>query len=673
MPAADALGQYDDSLTNPQPVYTKGAANNGPNKLGIGSSRVTLDGVHHRLFVDDFTNNRILEFNLNSNNSILSHLPNHILGQPTYSTGAALITQSGLSSPYDLTYDSKYNRLFVADFTNNRVLVYDVANIIDSMNASFVLGQADFTHAIAATTQTGMNGPLGVAYDNTRNNLFVSEFGNHRVLVFTLTGGVITNGMSATNVIGQPDFTQSASATTQAGITNIRSMAYDSVHARLFVGDSGANRILVYSGASITNGMNAIHVLGQSNFTTSTANTTQSGLRFPLGFAYDNTNNRLFVADNSNHRVVTYATAVITDGMNQMNVLGQVDFTHNDIAATQSGFHNPQYLSYDPTSGQLFVADTVNNRLLVFDLSPSPSTFTLSSSSNPSSTGSGIIFTAITSVSTTGSLIFKDGGTIIGSSVYSHGSGSIRVNLSAGLHGITVTFGGDANYQASTSAVFTQTVGFSSSSTATISGGGGGGGSRRTSPVSASTTANTHVSSAASSPVGGSVSSVFARHSVSPLPVSPLPSSATNGDHGAALTSIRTQSNLRASPSASARLMATLRAGWQVTVEITQGQWSKVRTSSGKEGYVLTKNLSQRTSSPVLSPVMQVAADRTPPSGPRVTTTSLRLHMSPNLASRGLTTFNPNTTVQLLSTNGEWAEVQAGSHHGWVVRKFLRK
>ena len=37
MNASDALGQYDDSLTNPQPVYTKSAANNGPNSLGFGA------------------------------------------------------------------------------------------------------------------------------------------------------------------------------------------------------------------------------------------------------------------------------------------------------------------------------------------------------------------------------------------------------------------------------------------------------------------------------------------------------------------------------------------------------------------------------------------------------------------------------------------------------------
>jgi DNA-binding beta-propeller fold protein YncE len=52
------------------------------------------------------------------------------------------------------------------------------------MNASNVLGQANFGSGSGATTQAGMSGPGGVAYDATNNRLFVADGTNNRVTVY---------------------------------------------------------------------------------------------------------------------------------------------------------------------------------------------------------------------------------------------------------------------------------------------------------------------------------------------------------------------------------------------------------------------------------------------------------------------------------------------------------
>jgi DNA-binding beta-propeller fold protein YncE len=58
--------------------------------------------------------------------------------------------------------------------------------------ASNVLGRADFTHNNATTaTQSGMSGPTGVSYDSANNWLFVTEANNNRMLNFT-TANVIS-------------------------------------------------------------------------------------------------------------------------------------------------------------------------------------------------------------------------------------------------------------------------------------------------------------------------------------------------------------------------------------------------------------------------------------------------------------------------------------------------
>jgi hypothetical protein len=87
-------------------------------------------------------------------------------------------------------------------------------------------------------------------------------------------------------------------------------------------------------------------------------------------------NNRLFVVDTANERVIVYNTTTITNGMNAANVLGQTNFTTVTVSgATQASVvgtatTNGTYSAfYDPGSSRLFVTDGNNNRVMIFDCS----------------------------------------------------------------------------------------------------------------------------------------------------------------------------------------------------------------------------------------------------------------------------------------------------------------
>jgi hypothetical protein len=92
------------------------------------------------------------------------------------------------------------------------------------------------------------------------------------------------------------------------------------------------------------------------------------------------------------------------------------------------------------------------------------------SSVNPSAAGQSVTFTATVSgliVVPTGTVTFKDGATTLGSGTL-NGAGQATfstASLTAGGHAITAVYGGDAIYNASTSAPLTQTVGAGSSTT----------------------------------------------------------------------------------------------------------------------------------------------------------------------------------------------------------------
>jgi hypothetical protein len=84
----------------------------------------------------------------------------------------------------------------------------------------------------------------------------------------------------------------------------------------------------------------------------------------------------------------------------------------------------------------------------------------LASSSNPSKSGSPITFTAgVSASSATGGVQFFDGSTSLGTIALSNGMASLTTStLGGGKHSITASYGGDANFAGSTSAVLSQTV-----------------------------------------------------------------------------------------------------------------------------------------------------------------------------------------------------------------------
>jgi DNA-binding beta-propeller fold protein YncE len=250
-----------------------------------------------------------------------------------FTSSVTALTATGLNNPTSVAYDSIGNRLFVTDANNNRVLVYDVATITDGEAAVFVIGQPNFTTGTTGTTQTTLSNPRSVLWDGLYNRVFIVDNSNHRVMVYS--GDISANGPSATHVLGQSDFTSATQFTTKPGMDSPRGIAYDQNKQRLYVSESNNNRVKVYNVLAITNGEDAVNVLGQAIFTTNTAATTASGLSSPQGLAFDSISEYLFVADSANNRVTVYDVDNVTDNESAVYVLGQGNFTSSVAATTQ--------------------------------------------------------------------------------------------------------------------------------------------------------------------------------------------------------------------------------------------------------------------------------------------------------------------------------------------------
>lgn len=324
-----------------------------------------VDPTTGKVFVAETANNRILRFA--SVCSLVNGAPAEaVLGQSNFTSSTAATAQNRMSSPVGPFVDSG-GRLWVADVSNGRVLRFDnAASKANGANADGVLGQPNFTSSTSATTQSGMNYPLGVFVDSG-GRMWVADSGNSRILRFD-NAAAKTNGAGADGVLGQANFTSSTGAVTQVGMNSPTAVFVDSA-GRMWVADQLAHRVLRFdNAASKANGAGADGVLGQPNYTNSTGATTQSGMKYPVGVSGD-VAGRLYVAEDGNNRVLVFNNAPTkSNGSNADNVLGQASFTSGGSATTATTLNGPSGLFYDRAADVLWVGDAINNRVLRYGI-----------------------------------------------------------------------------------------------------------------------------------------------------------------------------------------------------------------------------------------------------------------------------------------------------------------
>ncbi|MBN1139472.1 MAG: DUF11 domain-containing protein [Anaerolineae bacterium] len=277
-----------------------------------------------------------------------------------------------LLGPTDVEVDRSTGRVFVLDRENWRVLSWPSSTALqDGASADLVIGYPDFGEQDWDNPIVSANRllyPSAIAVD-TSGNLYVSDAANYRVLVFRAP---LSNGMAASVVIGQPDFTSSTapSSPTASNLFLPGGVAVDS-EGNLYVADTGHHRVLEFD-APLTNGQAASRVLGQGgSFTTGGPNQgdlSADTLYYPMDVAVDAAGN-LYVADNANHRVLEYNTPLAGDPTAD-RVFGQGGSfntqTPNKGGLSADSLNLPTAVAISADS-VLYIADTSNHRVLEYD------------------------------------------------------------------------------------------------------------------------------------------------------------------------------------------------------------------------------------------------------------------------------------------------------------------
>jgi sugar lactone lactonase YvrE len=301
---------------------------------------VAADNAGH-LYVSDFYNNSIRQIDLNNGNTVTTIAGN---GNQGFADG----TDAMFIYPRGIAVDNS-GHVFVADGNNNRIRMIDLnnSNIVSTIAGNGSYGFQDGTDAMFYT-------PIGVAADNN-GHVYVADTGNWRIRRIDLNNG---NTVSTIAGNGNCDRTEGTNASFcyPNGVT-----ADNSGH--LYVADTNNNRIRMID---LNNNNNVSTIAGNGN--QGFANGTDAKFSNPIGLTVDNSGH-VYVADTNNNRIRT----VDLNNSNNVSTLSGNDFYYIDAKGTSARLNNPQGIARD-SSGNLFVADTYNNRIRKIDSNGNVST-----------------------------------------------------------------------------------------------------------------------------------------------------------------------------------------------------------------------------------------------------------------------------------------------------------
>ncbi len=347
-----------------QASFTSSASNAGSsvNALGVAQPLGGIATNGTLFYVADYGNHRILGWN--SIPSTLSKAPDFVIGQSDFTSNSSGTTASKLALPASVSITD--TRLVVADAGNNRVLIW---NSLPTSNVApdVVVGQSDFTSDDPGTTASQLSFPVSASIAN--NRLFVVDQYNNRVLIWNSVPD--TAGVAASVVLGQIDFTSSTAGDEEDGLTNPASLWTDGI--QLLVADSGNNRVMYWSSIPRSSGADATYVIGQTDFSRTSAGVGQSSLRTPYGITSDGT--RIYIADAGNNRIIEFDSFPIANGPSALSLYGQDSWsarTANDDDQDGATDDTPSARTLSsPTgatyyNGVLYVTDRSNHRVLFF-------------------------------------------------------------------------------------------------------------------------------------------------------------------------------------------------------------------------------------------------------------------------------------------------------------------
>lgn len=255
--------------------------------------RMWLDKASDRLYVADDSSSIFVFNNASTLNGAVSP--------------SRTITGTLFSGSAGIWLDAIHDRLYMVDANSNAIYVFN--------NASTINGTVT-PDRIVWGANTTLSGPRFLWLDTLTDQLYVTNYGAHGIIVFT--GASTMNGNIAPS--------RTITGTT---ITSPAGIWLDTSSDRLYVVSSGGHALLVLNNAGTINGaVTPNRIVWGSNTTFAS----------PYALWLDTANDRIYVSDFSNGSVDVFNSASTINGNSAPS---------RSIAGSNTGFINPEPIWLD--------------------------------------------------------------------------------------------------------------------------------------------------------------------------------------------------------------------------------------------------------------------------------------------------------------------------------------
>ena len=252
---------------------------------------VVFDATRSAVYVSDGNNNLIRSV------SLPSTAVTTLAGSTSPGSTNGVGTYARFNGPQGLALGS-FNDLYIADSSTNVIRSMSLSSYVISTFA----GKTGISRSVDGVgTFASFKAPSFLAYDGSRNALYVSDSAAHGVRLVWLLSGLVTTlaGSFDGSTTGSTD-----AVGTNAFFNRPFGLAYDAAHDLLYVADSNNFRI-----RSVSCGSGLVSTVAGNSIDSTNGVGTNAQLNSPLGVAF-NDNGVLFVTESSNNLVRTVKVSI---------------------------------------------------------------------------------------------------------------------------------------------------------------------------------------------------------------------------------------------------------------------------------------------------------------------------------------------------------------------------